>query len=211
MEKGFADYYTAQKKNYTFKVKIAKCDLTEEDKANIQCCFEKYNIVSQGAFKKTPLQENPLDFPSVKNTEVHIFDITVEYPMTPDALRREVADAIGLTQGYVSVYGKNDPREQYTADINARASEDFKKDYKAAIGSVPEDEDRSDLHTSSQKDSLLKKFEADRKDRKGLKYETNDLIVAQKTDDVGVAKKQDGEVGTKSVLSSIKHTKVGKL
>jgi len=205
----FAEYYTAQKKTYTFKLKIAACELTESDKCNIECCVSKYKKVSLSAFKKTPLQESPLDFPNVKNTEVFIAEVTVEYPITADAFARELAEATGINSQSIAVYNKDDPRDQYSIDHVERSSEDFKKNYEPKLSSVPEFKEEDGMYGEQYNAKFLKSLEDERKQRK-VTTVTNDLIPAEKVDNSSAPGPEKGKQNNDSLFNKMKHKDKGR-
>ena len=49
------------KKEYSFRVKIA-ADCKPEHLDIIENCLAKYNVVSVASFKRSPIQENPMEF-----------------------------------------------------------------------------------------------------------------------------------------------------
>ena len=58
--------------NYNFRTATHrdKGDLPEGFADTMETALQKFAVVSMGAGKKTPIQERPLDFPQLQNTEV---------------------------------------------------------------------------------------------------------------------------------------------
>jgi len=77
--KTFKQYLTESEQTYSYKIKIAggcsnDCIKEIEDKLG------KYDIIKMSDPKTTPVVEDPLDFPGVKNMEVCIFEVELNYP-----------------------------------------------------------------------------------------------------------------------------------
>lgn len=198
--KSFSDYYDSNKKEYKYTLKIASCDLDETQKEKIKSCLEKYNLSTDITYKKTPLQENPLDFPNIKHTEVHIADFTIAYPMTSDTLRKEIGEYSSINECCVVVYTENDPRKAVTADFVYRNSPEFKEDYVPAVGSEEQWEAEPKYGEEYNKeflDTLNKKA----KDRK-VTVVTNTLIPPAKTDGSTVTGNETGKQNTTAVLNA---------
>ena len=56
----------------------------------------KYEATKISAVKKTVVQEHPLDFPKLQNKEVHIFDISLNYPVTADVLMNYMCEYFNM-------------------------------------------------------------------------------------------------------------------
>jgi hypothetical protein len=65
------------------------------------------------AGKKTPIQERPLDFPQLQNTEVTYFEVELNYPTTVQVLQEYLAKCCGIDQGHFIVRNPNEPQEEY--------------------------------------------------------------------------------------------------
>ena len=74
-------------KEYAYRVKIA-ADCGSEHMDIIEKCLAKYNFVSASAFKRQPVQENPVEFQRAKGacftSEVCASDIILKYPIRKD-------------------------------------------------------------------------------------------------------------------------------
>ncbi|NBO27882.1 MAG: hypothetical protein EBV10_01370 [Synechococcaceae bacterium WB6_1A_059] len=62
---------------------------------------------------KTPIQELPLDFPNVKNVEVNIYEVSLDYPTTQHELTEVVSQALKKHASYVVVKRPGEPSEEY--------------------------------------------------------------------------------------------------
>ena len=112
--KTLKDYITEsfQTKKYVFKLKIAG-DLTEDQEKSIKTLLEKYGVDSFTKQSTTPIQGLPLDFPTLKNVNVNIFDIALNYPATPQELHEYLCSGAKLGAGNVVVRNPNEPSEGY--------------------------------------------------------------------------------------------------
>jgi hypothetical protein len=101
------------KKEYSFRVKIA-ADCKPEHLDIIESCLAKYNVVSVAAFKRTPIQENPMEFVRAKGvkliSEVCSTDVVLKYPVHERILEVWLAVHLGLDHDRVLCYNVKDPR-----------------------------------------------------------------------------------------------------
>ena len=199
----FVDYYNAAKKDYKYTIKLAKNDLTEDEVGRLEKQLQRYNLKSMSAMKKTPIQQEPLDFPNVRDCEVNITDVVLEYPITPDALLREVADGVHMDEGAVAIYAENDPRHQYIDEWNERMvdNEEYFSKYKPRLGN-PENWEPEPDYGDTYNTSFLKSLDTVKKDRqRRFTTETNDLIPDQVTDKETVTGDEKAPVYNDSVLN----------
>jgi len=110
--KSFKDYLFESKKTYSFKVKIAG-DVTNEEETKLKSLLEKYQIVEFSKSTKTPVQALPLDFPRLSNTEVNIWDITLDYPVTSHELINYLGNGLRINEQRIVVRNPNEPSEEY--------------------------------------------------------------------------------------------------
>ena len=77
--KTFKQYLTESEQTYSYKIKIAGgCDA--DKLKEIENAMGKYDIIKMSDPKTTPVMEDPLDFPGIKNIEVCIFEVELNYP-----------------------------------------------------------------------------------------------------------------------------------
>lgn len=110
--KSFKDYLAESVKTYSFKIKIAG-DVTSEDEGTLKTALEQFSVAEFKKVGKTPIQSLPLDFPKVRNTEVSIYEVTTNYPATPQVLTDKVAMCLKRPFENVVVRTPNDPLEEY--------------------------------------------------------------------------------------------------
>lgn len=137
--KTFKEHLSESKKNYDFKVKIAG-DFTTEQESRLKGLLEKYAISGFKKSAKTPIQSLPLDFPQVKNCEVNIFEITLDYPTTPFELVEYLSHELQLNKQNLVIRRPGEPGEEYQAPTESRTGALLSDpDYKEAPNAKFED------------------------------------------------------------------------
>jgi len=119
MSKSFKAYLSESKKQYDFRVKIAG-DITPDQEDQLKSLLGRYQLISFKKTAKTPIQELPLDFPSIKNTEVNIYDITLDYPTTQQELSEYLATELGVGKPRLVVRRPGEPSEEYQVPAEPR-------------------------------------------------------------------------------------------
>lgn len=112
MNKTFKEYLSESKKQYDFRVKVAG-EFTTEQESTLKDLLNRYSV---SGFKKTattPIQALPLDFPQVKNCEVSIFEVTLDYPTTQQELTEYLATELGVGKSHLVVRRPGEPSEEY--------------------------------------------------------------------------------------------------
>lgn len=108
-------------KEYAYRVKIA-ADCSAEHLDIIEACLQKYNIVSAAPFKRTPIQENPMEFNRMKGvkfvSEVCSTDVVLKYPINPRILEVWLGVHLGVDHDRVLCY---DIKEARAAEAEAAA------------------------------------------------------------------------------------------
>jgi hypothetical protein len=110
----FKDYLSESiaSKKHEFRVKVAGT-FSAEQEAKLRSMMDRYQVE---AFKKvgtTPIQELPLDFPNVKNCEVHIYEVTVDYPTTQQELTEYLTQGLAVNGQNLVVRRPGEPYEEY--------------------------------------------------------------------------------------------------
>lgn len=192
-KKSFATYVAEVKTEYKYVLKFAVHEMTDVMIDQLEAGLAKYDLKSASSFRKTPIQESPLDFPNVKNTAVFICDLTLGYPGSLDFLRTYICNCIGLSPANLAVYSENDPRQIETDLYLDRNSEEYKKKYKTRLGSDYEETPDADKEAYGEKynTSFLKELEQVRKEREVVNVE-NPLSPAQTIDHTTLPKDYDG-------------------
>lgn len=108
--RSFKDILTESKKTYSFIVRVAG-DLPEGFVDHLKTNLQKFNLIKLGSEKRTPIQERPLDFPTLQNLEVHSFEAEVEYPTTAHVLKQYLVDNCVIPSSHMVVRVPGEPVE----------------------------------------------------------------------------------------------------
>jgi hypothetical protein len=92
--KTFAQYLTESQKTHDYRIKIVG-DVPAGFTSQFRDQLKKFDPVTVGEFKKTPVMSKPQDFPAFNNQAVNIVDVTLRYPATPPQIQ-EIAKLLGL-------------------------------------------------------------------------------------------------------------------
>jgi hypothetical protein len=109
--KSFKDYLIESQKTYDFRIKIAG-DLPEKFESKLKSVLEKYSIASMKT-SKTPIQKFPLDFPHLESQEVHIFEVSLNYPVIPPVLNNYINETMGIDKSRLVVRSPHEQTESY--------------------------------------------------------------------------------------------------
>jgi len=182
-KKSFTNYVAEVKTEYKYVLKFAVHEMTDTMIDCLESSLKKYDLKSASSFRKTPIQESPLDFPNVKNTEVFICDMVLGYPASLDFLRTFICNNVGISPALLAVYSENDPRQIETDLYVDRNSPEYKKAYKTRLGHDYQETDDVVLGTDPVKHNIefLKQLEQVRKERNVTTVE-NPLSPAATTD-----------------------------
>ena len=155
----FKQYLAESTKEYSYKIKVAG-DLSEDFGTKLESSLKKYDVKSLSKGKKTPIQEMPLDFPSLKNESVTIFELTTMYPASVFEMHSHISSYMRLQPNRLVVRKPNEPTEQYQADMIAQTKSEFRSvlqdvEYKDAP-KVKADEVYGDKANQSLLKELLK-------------------------------------------------------
>ena len=112
--KTFKEYLqeSTQGKKYPFRVKIAG-EFPTEQEAKLQSMMDRYKVDSFKKVGTTPIQELPLDFPQVKNCEVSIYEVVVDYPTTQQELTEYLTSGLNVSKQNLVVRRPGEPLEEY--------------------------------------------------------------------------------------------------
>lgn len=163
--KTFISYVAETKRDYKYILKFAVPDMTDHMVDCLEDSLKKYGLKQASAFRKTPIQESPLDFPNVKNMPVYICDITLDYPASLDFLRIYVCNNLDMSPQALAVYSENDPRQIETDLFIDRNSPEYLEKYKARLGSDYEETGDKNMYGEKYNTDFLKELEKVRKER----------------------------------------------
>ena len=113
--KSFTEYLTESKKKYDFRIKIAG-EFTAEQEDTMKRLLGRFtneNTLTGFKKSKTPIQALPLDFPQVKNCEVNIYEVTLDFPTTQYELTEYLSTELGVGKQHLIVRSPFEPTEEY--------------------------------------------------------------------------------------------------
>ena len=175
----FKDYLTESTKSYDYKIKVAGAPKDIDTNA-METALQKFDLAKMSAGKSTPIQSLPLDFPSLKNEQVTIFDVTTNYPESPRVMQEYLSDVLRIPATHIVVRKPGEPTEQYQADMEAAKTSEYKSklqdiEYSDHAKIKPED-----FHSKEANMSLLKELLKDRESKyeveKGKDNETKGMM-----------------------------------
>jgi len=134
MAKTFKEYIAESfSKSFSYRIKLAG-DYGSQDASFIENVLGKYGVQSVSSFKRTPIQEEPLDF---KNkgvqgpTEVSSCDVVLQYPINERLLEVWVAVHLGIDPSKIVIQPTEGPRQ--LEDNVTRNREEFDKDREVSM------------------------------------------------------------------------------
>ena len=163
MNKTFKDYLSESisTKKHDFRVKVAG-DFSPEQEQRLKSMMERFHVDSFKKVKTTPVQALPLDFPQVRNCEVHIFEVTVQYPTTQFELTEYLSSGLGVAKQKLAVVRPDEPSEQYQTPMTERE------------GALLDDPDYKEAGTPKFEDYYGDKYNS------GFVKELNDILKLQR-------------------------------
>jgi len=108
----FTQYLAESTTQYDYRVKIAG-ELDKDFGTKLEQGLQKFEVAKLSAGKTTPIQEAPLDFPMFKNTNVTIYELTTNYPVSAFEMQKYIAEYMNLAQNQVVVRKPGEPTEEY--------------------------------------------------------------------------------------------------
>lgn len=117
--KNFKEYLSESKRQWDFRVKVAGT-VTSEQEAAMKSLLEKWVVSNFKKSATTPIQSFPLDFPQVKNCEVNIYEVTLDYPTTQQELTEYLSTELGIGKQHLVVRKPGEPTEQYQTPAEPR-------------------------------------------------------------------------------------------
>ena len=117
--KTFKEHLLESKKQYGFRVKVAG-EFTTEQESMMKNLLDRFVVSNFKKSGKTPIQSLPLDFPQVRNCEVSIFEVTVDYPTTQQELTEYLSTGLGISKQNLVVRRPGEPSEEYQEPAEKR-------------------------------------------------------------------------------------------
>jgi len=106
--RSFQQLLNESKKTYSFKIGLAG-ELPEGIEDRLRTALQRYTVVNMSAGKKTPIQERPLEFPNLQNTEITYYEVELQYPTTNGVLQEYLGHFCSISASHVRVRNTNDP------------------------------------------------------------------------------------------------------
>jgi len=122
--KTYYEYLIESEQTYKYRVKVAGgCD--NECLKELETKLAKFDLINMSSPKTTPVMEDPLDFPGVKNMEVCMFEVEIAYPAGQDALydmikgctRRPKSQIKVVSEHFAQSYEENEGADPEEAPI----------------------------------------------------------------------------------------------
>ena len=157
----FTKYLTEAAKSYDYKIKVAG-QISDDFGTRMETCLQKFEVAKMSAGKKTPIQSLPLDFPSLSNESVTIFDVTTNYPTSAREMQEYVGTYMDVPQTHLVVRKPGEPTEEYQDQMEVAK----KSEYKSKLDDIEYKDapkvDAEEFHSSKANMSLLKELLKDR-------------------------------------------------
>ena len=157
----FLTYLTESTKEYDYKIKVAG-PMADNFANDLETACQKFEVKKLSTGKKTPIQEMPLDFPSLKNIEVTIYELKTLYPVSAYELREYLANYLNLAKNQIVVKKPGEPSEEYQEEMNNKDSEFVAKLQDLEYGDAPKVK-AEEHYGDNYNTSLLKELLKDRK------------------------------------------------
>lgn len=155
-------------KEYGYRIKFAH-DCGTEHMDMLEKCLQKYNVVSVAPFKRTPIQENPVEFVRAKGiqcvSEVCSTDVVLKYPTNPRILEVWLAVNMGISHDHVLCYDVKEPRMAHNEQAAERLADDVDRLPTEEDALLAEDEyaddavDHANFYGESHKEKFLAELE----------------------------------------------------
>jgi hypothetical protein len=176
--KSFTEYLreSTEEKKYAFKIKIAG-NLPEHCEDVLEASLQQYQVSRFTKGKSTPIQANLLDFPTVKNAAMTVFEVELDYPTTSAVLSEILANATGIGRDCIRV---RTPLEEANIEIETENQKESDKDSKPLLTQDYEKSNNQDLVGEKRISSFLKDLAKSSKETQPTQYKgVNDKLLAK--------------------------------
>lgn len=109
--RSFKEILTESKKTYKFKIGVAGV-LPEGFQDRMETALKRFGLLNINSGKKTPIQERPLDFPNLTNTEVTYWDVELGYPTTDLVIKEYLGQVCSVHESKIVVRTPGSPIER---------------------------------------------------------------------------------------------------
>jgi hypothetical protein len=191
--KSYKQYLAESKKVYEFKIKVAG-EVPKDFVKHVKMALDQYKVESCSAGKSTPIQETQSGFPSLKNVELTVFEVTTSYPANSLQIASAISECSGVPTSHMIVRTVGEELED---EINNGPEAEG-----ALLGTDYPTENNQDKVGEKRLMSFLKDLSSNQ--TTGMAYTgVNDALLAKSVPVEKTAKaKQTKETGTVSAIGS---------
>jgi hypothetical protein len=100
--KTYKEYLAESEKKYGFRVKLAQ-ELTDDQMESLQRELTRWNMEAISEPKRLPIAEVQPGFAHLKNTEMYMIDLVVNYPCTPAEIQAAVHESTQIPLSHILV------------------------------------------------------------------------------------------------------------
>lgn len=175
--KSFIEYLkeSTEEKKYIFKIKVAG-DLPEHCDDCMEAALQQFKVSRFTKGKSTPIQANLMDFPSIKNSAMTVFETELDYPATSSVIAEILANATGISRDCIRV---RTPLEEEAFEAEQVPE---KKDKKPLLTQDYAKENNQGIVGEKHISSFLKQLSKTRKEKQPFQYKgVNDQLLAKST------------------------------
>lgn len=173
--KSFIEYLkeSTEEKKYVFKIKVAG-DLPEHCEDCMEAALQQFKVSRFTKGKSTPIQASLMDFPSIKNVAMTVFETELDYPATSSVVAEILANATRISRDCIRV---RTPLEEATFEAEQVPE---KKDDKPLLSQDYAKENNQSIVGEKHISSFLKELSKTRKEKQPVQYKgVNDQLLAK--------------------------------
>ena len=100
--KNFKHYLMESEKKYGFRAKLA-AELDKAQMESLQHYLARWNLEAISEPKRLPIAEQHMGFDHLRNTEMYIVDMVVNYPCTPQEVQAAIHEATKIPMSHIMV------------------------------------------------------------------------------------------------------------
>ena len=170
----FKQYLSESAKSYDYKIKVAG-DSKDIDKNRLEPALQKFELAKMSAGKTTPIMTLPLDFPSLSNESVTIFDVTTNYPASAREMKEYIGTYMNIPQTHIVVRKPGEPTEEYQEQMQVAKQSEYKNKLQDIEYKDAPKVNAEEFHSTKANMSLLKELLKDREDNKDIPKEKENI------------------------------------
>jgi len=164
--RNLTDYIMDVKPRYEFVIRVADCDLNEDERGRINAGLSMYVVENMGSTRRLPVK-NHADFHKLGPCAVHVIEVQVRYPTITDQLRQIVAERLGVSAANVVVRTKHEDQIH-----EAQPIEPEKTKGSFLLKAELESDSAQELAGQRRVDSMLKELETRKYQIAGVQTKT---------------------------------------